>query len=236
MPLPLPTLADIRAAEARIRPTIPPTPFLQSRTLSQMFGCELWLKFENLNFTASFKERGALNKLLLLTPEEREKGVVAVSAGNHALGARFPRAPRRREGNDRHAGDGARGESHGRARVRGRSDLARQDLRGRRGAPAGPDGGARTRFVPSLRRSRDRRRPRHGRNRDAERGPGARHLGRARWRRRLDRRDRDRREGDEAGDPRARRADGALFGHGRLARRRALDGRRAVPRSPKASR
>src|SRR6516225_8890334 len=81
----LPTLADIRAAEQRIRPVIPPTPFLQSRTLSEMFGCELWLKFENLNFTASFKERGALNKLLLLTPEERQKGVVTVSAGNHAL-------------------------------------------------------------------------------------------------------------------------------------------------------
>ena len=89
MPVPLPSLADIRAAEARIRPTIPPTPFLHSRTLSQMFGCELWLKFENLNFTASFKERGALNKLLLLTPEEREKGVVAVSAGNHALALAF---------------------------------------------------------------------------------------------------------------------------------------------------
>jgi threonine dehydratase len=89
MPTSLPTLADIRAAEARIRPTIPPTPFLQSRTLPQMFGCELWLKFENLNFTASFKERGALNKLLLLTPEERDKGVVTVSAGNHALALAF---------------------------------------------------------------------------------------------------------------------------------------------------
>ena len=85
----LPTLADIRAAEQRIRPVIPPTPFLQSRTLSEMLGCELWLKFENLNFTASFKERGALNKLLLLTPEERERGVVAVSAGNHALALAF---------------------------------------------------------------------------------------------------------------------------------------------------
>jgi threonine dehydratase len=81
----LPSLADIRAAEARIRSAVPKTPFLQSRTLSEMFGCELWLKFENLNFTASFKERGALNKLLLLTPEERQKGVVTVSAGNHAL-------------------------------------------------------------------------------------------------------------------------------------------------------
>jgi threonine dehydratase len=81
----LPTLADIRAAEARIRPSIPPTPFMHSRTLSDILGCKLMLKFENLNFTASFKERGALNKLLLLTPQEREKGVVAVSAGNHAL-------------------------------------------------------------------------------------------------------------------------------------------------------
>ncbi|MBV9517135.1 MAG: threonine ammonia-lyase [Hyphomicrobiales bacterium] len=89
MSLSLPTLADIRAAEARIRPTIPPTPFLHSSTLSEMFGCELWLKFENLNFTASFKERGALNKLLLLTREERAKGVVAVSAGNHALALAF---------------------------------------------------------------------------------------------------------------------------------------------------
>ncbi|SEE59687.1 threonine dehydratase [Rhizobiales bacterium GAS191] len=87
--LALPTLADIRAAEQRIRPVIPPTPFLQSRTLSEMLGCELWLKFENLHFTASFKERGALNKLLLLTPEERAKGVVAVSAGNHALALAF---------------------------------------------------------------------------------------------------------------------------------------------------
>jgi threonine dehydratase len=81
----LPSFADIRAAEARIRSAVPRTPFLKSRTLSEILGCELWLKFENLNFTASFKERGALNKLLLLTPEERQKGVVTVSAGNHAL-------------------------------------------------------------------------------------------------------------------------------------------------------
>ncbi|MDH7798444.1 MULTISPECIES: threonine ammonia-lyase [unclassified Beijerinckia] len=85
----IPSLTDIRAAEARIRPTLAPTPFLHSRTLSDILGCELWLKFENLNFTASFKERGALNKLLQLTPEERERGVVAVSAGNHALGLAY---------------------------------------------------------------------------------------------------------------------------------------------------
>jgi len=57
--------------------------------LSEILGCELWLKFENLNFTASFKERGALNKLLQLTPQERERGVIAVSAGNHALGLAY---------------------------------------------------------------------------------------------------------------------------------------------------
>jgi threonine dehydratase len=85
MSLALPTLADIRAAETRIRSAIPRTPFLKSRTLSEILGCELWLKFENLNFTASFKERGALNKLLLLTEDEKRKGVVTVSAGNHAL-------------------------------------------------------------------------------------------------------------------------------------------------------
>ncbi len=85
----LPNLAEIRAAEGRIREAIPPTPFLHSRTLSEILGCELWLKFENLNFTASFKERGALNKLLLLTPEERARGVITVSAGNHALALAF---------------------------------------------------------------------------------------------------------------------------------------------------
>ncbi|MDT2020935.1 threonine ammonia-lyase [Methylocella sp. CPCC 101449] len=85
----VPSLDDIRAAEARIRPALPPTPFLHSRTLSEILGCELWLKFENLNFTASFKERGALNKLLQLTPQERTRGAVAVSAGNHALGLAY---------------------------------------------------------------------------------------------------------------------------------------------------
>src|SRR6185436_5559332 len=59
-------------------------PFLGSRTLSRLTGCELYLKFENLQFTASFKERGALNKLLSLGESERKRGVIAMSAGNHA--------------------------------------------------------------------------------------------------------------------------------------------------------
>ena len=57
---------------------------LKSRTLSEIIGAEVWLKFENLQFTAAYKERGALNKLLQLSEEERGRGVIAASAGNHA--------------------------------------------------------------------------------------------------------------------------------------------------------
>jgi threonine dehydratase len=78
------SLEDIRAAAARIDGAVERTPFLPSRTLSRLTGCELYLKFENLQFTASFKERGALNKLLSLSDAERKRGVVAMSAGNHA--------------------------------------------------------------------------------------------------------------------------------------------------------
>jgi threonine dehydratase len=80
------TLADIQAAHAAIRRDIVRTPTLLSQTLSEILGCRLWLKFESLQFTSSFKERGALNRLLQLTPEEKARGVVAASAGNHAQG------------------------------------------------------------------------------------------------------------------------------------------------------
>jgi threonine dehydratase len=82
-------LADIHAAAAAIRGQVVATPCLPSRTLSQITGAEIWIKFENLQFTSSFKERGALNKLLKLTEEERRRGVVAMSAGNHAQGVAF---------------------------------------------------------------------------------------------------------------------------------------------------
>ncbi|HEX9431720.1 MAG TPA: threonine ammonia-lyase [Burkholderiales bacterium] len=78
------SLEAIRTAAARIEGAVERTPFLPSRTLSRLTGCELYLKFENLQFTASFKERGALNKLLSLSDAERKRGVVAMSAGNHA--------------------------------------------------------------------------------------------------------------------------------------------------------
>jgi len=79
-----PSLEDIRAAAARLRGAIEATPFVHSRTLSQLTGADVWLKLENLQFTASFKERGALNKLLSLGEAERRRGVIAMSAGNHA--------------------------------------------------------------------------------------------------------------------------------------------------------
>jgi threonine dehydratase len=78
------TLADVRAAAERIKGAVMRTPSHHSRTLSQLAGCDIHLKFENLHFTASFKERGALNKILSLTPEERKRGIAAMSAGNHA--------------------------------------------------------------------------------------------------------------------------------------------------------
>src|SRR5499426_1302035 len=83
------TADDIRAAAKRLAAQVEVTPCVPSRTLSQMTGAEVYLKFENLQFTASFKERGALNRLVLLTQEQRSKGVIAVSAGNHAQGVAY---------------------------------------------------------------------------------------------------------------------------------------------------
>jgi threonine dehydratase len=82
-------IADVRAAHDRIRASIVRTPTLVSRTLSQMTGATVYLKFENLQFTAAYKERGALNTLLQLSDEARAKGVIAASAGNHAQGLAY---------------------------------------------------------------------------------------------------------------------------------------------------
>ena len=79
-----PTLDDIRAAAIAIQGAVVRTPIHLSRTISDMVDAEVWLKFENLQFTAAYKERGALNKLLTLGDEARRCGVVAASAGNHA--------------------------------------------------------------------------------------------------------------------------------------------------------
>ncbi|MGR6328602.1 threonine ammonia-lyase [Sphingomonas sp. XXL09] len=83
------SLADVREAHARIRDSIVRTPTLISRTLSGMTGAQVFLKFENLQFTAAYKERGALNTLLQLSDAARAKGVIAASAGNHAQGVAY---------------------------------------------------------------------------------------------------------------------------------------------------
>jgi threonine dehydratase len=82
-------LKAILRAQERLAGQVANTPFLHSRTLSEMLKSEVFLKFENLQFTASFKERGALNRLLLLSDAERRAGVIAVSAGNHAQGVAY---------------------------------------------------------------------------------------------------------------------------------------------------
>jgi threonine dehydratase len=83
------TLADVQAAARAIEGAIVRTPIRHSRTLSGIAGCEVWLKFENRQFTASFKERGALNFLLSLDEAARGRGVAAMSAGNHAQGVAY---------------------------------------------------------------------------------------------------------------------------------------------------
>ncbi len=85
----LPGIEDIRAAQKVIAGHVVNTPCLHSRTLSEITGAEVYLKFENHQFTASFKERGALNKLMSLTTAQRAKGVIACSAGNHAQGVAY---------------------------------------------------------------------------------------------------------------------------------------------------
>ena len=83
------TLKDVQAAAQVIAGHVVDTPCLRSRTLSALVGAEVWIKFENLQFTASFKERGALVKLASLTTDQRVKGVIAASAGNHAQGVAY---------------------------------------------------------------------------------------------------------------------------------------------------
>ena len=83
------TFADIQAAQRNIAGAVEQTPARHSRTLSALAGADIFLKFENLQFTASFKERGALNRLLCLSEAERKKGVIAMSAGNHAQGVAY---------------------------------------------------------------------------------------------------------------------------------------------------
>ena len=83
------TLADVEQAARTIAGAVTVTDCDPSRTLEEILGCRVWLKFENLQFTASFKERGALNRLSALDAAERRRGVIAMSAGNHAQGVAY---------------------------------------------------------------------------------------------------------------------------------------------------
>jgi len=87
------TAADVRAAAATIDGSVVATACNQSRTLSDICGSNIWLKFENLQFTSSFKERGAVNRLRALSADERQRGVIAMSAGNHAQGVAYHAKP-----------------------------------------------------------------------------------------------------------------------------------------------
>ena len=80
---------DILAAKDRLQGHIERTPCRHSRTLSEITGADVWVKFENLQFTAAYKERGALNKLLQLSDAEKKRGVIAASAGNHSQGLAY---------------------------------------------------------------------------------------------------------------------------------------------------
>src|ERR1019366_7091873 len=88
------TLSQIQAAMGRIRESIRLSPLVHSEVLSASAGNEIYLKLENLQRTGSFKERGALNRILTLTQEERQRGVIAASAGNHAQAVAYHAAAR----------------------------------------------------------------------------------------------------------------------------------------------
>ncbi len=94
-PIPAVTLADVEAARERIRGSIEYTPARHSAALSAMTGQTVFLKLDNLQRTGAFKERGALNKILTLRPSEKQRGVIAASAGNHAQAVAFHAAAHR---------------------------------------------------------------------------------------------------------------------------------------------
>lgn len=85
----LPSFDDILTAKTLIQNSIPVTPTVHAHNLSYDLGLDLWLKLENIHITGSFKERGALTKLLHLTESERKQGIIAMSAGNHAQGVAY---------------------------------------------------------------------------------------------------------------------------------------------------
>ena len=111
------TLQSIQQAAERIRSSILVSPFTSSEKLSHQTGNTIFLKLENRQLTGAFKERGALNKILLLTPEEKSRGVIAASAGNHAQAVAYHATKRGIAAHDLHALDHAARESVRDARI-----------------------------------------------------------------------------------------------------------------------
>ena len=229
------TLSDIREAAKAIEGHVVRTPCLRSQTLSEITGAQIYLKFENHQFTASFKERGALNKLLALTPEQRKKGVIACSAGNHAQGVAYHAnrlgipavivMPKHTpfvkvEHTRKHGAEVIlEGEGFDDAKC---AALRVMEERG-------PE------LRASLRRPDDRRRPGHHRAGDARGVPGARSARDRGGRRRAHLRHHARGQGVEALDRGLRRRGGALPRHVPRAARHASAASGSPP-SPRASR
>ncbi len=122
-------LSDIQAALERIRADIRISPCTHSETFSGLTNNSIFLKLDNQQRTGAFKERGALNKLLTLTQEERSRGVIAASAGNHAQGVAYHAGRHKIARTHRHAAAHAAHEGFGNARLRRRSRPARHELR-----------------------------------------------------------------------------------------------------------
>ena len=121
------TLADIEAARRVIAGAVLRTPMLPAPRLSALTGAEVYVKYENLQVTNSFKDRGALVKLASLSEAERKRGVIAMSAGNHAQAVAYHAARLEDSGDHRHAGDDAVRESGGDAIAWRRSRARRRD-------------------------------------------------------------------------------------------------------------
>ena len=144
------TLADVEAAAKRLSGRVLRTPTVSSQAISDATGAEVVLKLENLQVTGAFKERGAANRLALLTDGERARGVIAMSAGNHAQAVARHAKLLGRAGDDRHAEIHAGDQSDPHRRLGRRGGAAWRDAgRGRRARPA-PRGNPAADFRPSL--------------------------------------------------------------------------------------
>ena len=196
-----PTIDDIRAAAARIDGAIEKTPTSHSGVLSKMIGADLWLKFENLQYTAAYKERGALNKLLQLTDDERAPRGDRRLGRQPCPGGRLSWQAPRHSGDHRHAQSDPDGEGHP-----DRGPQARASCFTARRSTTPTTRRARWRrrrrlvFVHPFDDPQDHRRRRHHRARNARRGARSRRAGRADRRRRADQRHGDRRQDDQSRD------------------------------------